>query len=448
MMKTRRTLAIAASMLLATTLTGCANLFTVDRTTKFEDGTAIHLDAQQRLVLFTEKEFAREKDTDEQEKTGKQKKTDKEKYYTKYTYCAEPSPDAISSYAGALGFNILDPSQGEVSFANKVGSATSNMGLRTESITLMRDVFYRICEAYNNGSLTDGQVSELFRRSQNLNAVVLAVEQLTGTVKSNPTLVLNRQLLEKQQLLDQAKDSVRKRQKEVNAAENELSKIRDSRGVDEETTKGAENNLKYAKERLKDAIEVRDSIQKSRNDTLTNVTAETQGSGQFSISVQPHLNAKAAKEIATAVKEMVTEVISKNNEFELFKFCLQNEAPESNEGHKACQDFFETHGKIEELYKKINESIKRIEKLECAARQVGCIGDRLGKQIDRLGDQIDKLGCVARQVECAARQVECAARQVECVAGRVECVAGRVECVAGQVECSAGEVRCAAGQGK
>lgn len=205
-MKSRRTLAIAASMLIATTLTGCANLFTVERTTKFEDGTAIHLDAQQRLVLFTEK-----KNTDKLNKTDK----------TNYVYCAEPSPDAISSYAGALGFNILDPSQGEVSFANKVGSAMNNMGLRTESITLMRDVFYRICEAYNNGSLTDGQVSELFRRSQNLNAVVLAVEQLTGTVKPNPTLVLNQQLLElleKQQLLDQAKDSVRKRREEVTAA--------------------------------------------------------------------------------------------------------------------------------------------------------------------------------------------------------------------------------------
>ena len=389
-MKSNRTLAIAASMLIATTLTGCANLFTLKRTTPIKDDTAIHLDAQQRLVLFTKKEFTREKDTDEQENTGegtgKQKKTDKEKYYTKYTYCAEPSPDAISSYAASLGFDLSDPNQGEVSVAHEVGSAPNNMGLRTESITLMRDVFYRICEAYNNGGLTERQVSELFRRSQNLNAVVLAVEQLTGTVKSNPTLVLNQQLLEKQQLLDQAKDSVRKRQKEVTAAKNELEGLGNSSQDDKEE---AENNLKYAKEHLKDAIEVRDAIQVYRNAALTNVTAEAQSSGQFSISVQPHLNAKAAKEIATAVKEMVTNVVTKNNEFELFKFCLSNEDPESNKGHKACQDFFEIHDKIEELHEKIDRLSKQIDGL-------GAQPDKVGKQIKELREQIDKL---RRQIE-------------------------------------------------
>lgn len=133
-----------------------------------------------------------------------------------------------------------------------------------------------------------------------------------------------------------------------------------SEGTNEETRK-AKDNLKYAEERLKDAIEVLDELQASRNaalNALKNVTAENQSSGQFSISVQPHLNAKAAKEIATAVKEMVTEVISKNNEFELFKLCKQNQEP------KACQGFFETYVKIEELYKKIEELSKRIEKLK------------------------------------------------------------------------------------
>ena len=189
-MKIKRTLAIAASMLLATTLTGCANLFTVDRTTKFEDGTAIHLDAQQRLVLFTEKEFTREKDTDKdkQKNTDEQEKTDKEKYYTKYTYCAEPNPDAMSSYAASLGLSALDPSESDVSLVQELQSATGNIGLRTQSVTLMRDALYRICEAYNNGGLDKKEVNKLFRRSQNLTAVVLAIEQLTGAVKPNSTI--------------------------------------------------------------------------------------------------------------------------------------------------------------------------------------------------------------------------------------------------------------------
>lgn len=189
-MKSKRTLAIAASMLIVTALTGCANLFTVERTTKFEDGTAIHLDAQQRLVLFTEKEFTREKDTDKdkQKNTDEQEKTDKEKYYTKYTYCAEPNPDAMSSYAASLGLSALDPSKSDVSLVHELQSATGNIGLRTQSVTLMRDALYRICEAYNNGGLDKKEVNKLFRRSQNLTAVVLAIEQLTGAVKPNSTI--------------------------------------------------------------------------------------------------------------------------------------------------------------------------------------------------------------------------------------------------------------------
>ena len=48
----------------------------------------------------------------------------------------------------------------------------------------MRDAFYRICEASNNGNLNDLEVATLLRRSQDLTAVVLAVEQLTRGVSN------------------------------------------------------------------------------------------------------------------------------------------------------------------------------------------------------------------------------------------------------------------------
>ena len=393
-MKSKRTIAIAASMLIATVLTGCANLQTVERTTPIEDDTAIHLDAQQRLVLFTRKKFTRENNTDEQ------KKTDKEKYYTKYTYCAEPSPDAMSSYAASLALGLSGPSQSDAFLVNALQSPTGNIGLRTQSITLMRDALYRMCEAYNNGGLDEGQVNELFRRSQNLTAVVLAVEQLTGAVSPNsilltPNVRASASLLLNQQLLDQAKYRVQNLQKGVTAAENELKKIPNSAQAGEETTKKAENNLKYAKERLKDAIEVRDAIQASRNAALTNATAETaetQSSEQFSIPGQHHLNAETAKEIATAVKDMVTNVINENDAFAL---CL------SGKNHKDCKAIFESHVKIKELHEqtdKLREQIKASvdqtkklgEQAEKLVEQTKASDDQtkeLSKQADRLRDQ-------------------------------------------------------------
>ena len=131
-MRSKQTIAIAGSMLVALTLVGCATLQTVGRTTDIKDGIAIHLDAQQRLVLA---------------------RADK--------YCAEPSPDALSAYVGSLGLGVSSPGQGAASLVKSLQSATGSIGLRTQSITLMRDALYRMCEASNNGHLNELEVARI-----------------------------------------------------------------------------------------------------------------------------------------------------------------------------------------------------------------------------------------------------------------------------------------------
>ncbi len=150
------------------TLTACANLFTVQEVTEIPNrgdktrinARAIHLDAQQRLVLATAQ-----------------------------GYCAEPSPDALASYAASLGFDLDIFSQSSGSLAQALKSDAASIGLRTQSITLMRDALYRMCEASNNGRLNDTEVAAFLRRSQDLTAVVLAIEQLTGTVAANQVIL-------------------------------------------------------------------------------------------------------------------------------------------------------------------------------------------------------------------------------------------------------------------
>ena len=135
-------------------LIGCANMQTISRTTKVpsDEGIAIHLDAQQRVVLSDGKVF-----------------------------CAEPSPDALSAYAASLVLGI-----NEQMSATQNSSAT-DIGLRTQSITLMRDAFYRICEAYSNDQLEKWEVSARLRQGQHLTAVSLAIEQLTTAGKDGKT---------------------------------------------------------------------------------------------------------------------------------------------------------------------------------------------------------------------------------------------------------------------
>jgi hypothetical protein len=139
------------------TLSACAEFYSIGRRTTLpagsgQTGVAIHLDAQQRLMMVG--------------RTG--------------TYCAEASPDAMAAYAAALALGVSVPSQGAGSGAQASQSDIAAIGLRTQSITLMRDALYRLCEASANGTVSDVSATQLLGRSQDLTAVVVAVEQLTG----------------------------------------------------------------------------------------------------------------------------------------------------------------------------------------------------------------------------------------------------------------------------
>lgn len=143
-------------------LSGCANLHTISRRTSVpfgekNQGRVIHLDAQQRVVVFAAAK-----------------------------YCAEPSPDALAAYAAALGVAGAKLPNQSLAASMATGSMAGSIGLRTQSITLMRDTLYRTCEAALNGYLSDPQVAVLMARSQDLTAVILAIEQLTGAVAAPP----------------------------------------------------------------------------------------------------------------------------------------------------------------------------------------------------------------------------------------------------------------------
>lgn len=170
-MRVARLVAYSSMLLGVLGMTACADLQTVGRTTrlpllvdannsKVEPGVAIHLDAQQRLVLARGEK-----------------------------YCAEPSPDALAAYASSLGFGVSAPGQGAASLAQALQSSAGSIGLRTQSITLMRDALYRMCEAANNGDLNRLEVAMFLRRSQDLTAAVLAIEQLTGAVVAQQVIL-------------------------------------------------------------------------------------------------------------------------------------------------------------------------------------------------------------------------------------------------------------------
>ena len=277
-------------------LTACADLFTVNYSTEIPDkstkqpGTAIHLDAQQRLFVATAR-----------------------------GYCAEPSPDALASYAASLGFDLDIFSQGSGSLAQALKNDAASIGLRTQSITLMRDALYRMCEASSNGHLNKTEVAAFLRRSQDLTAVVLATEQLTGAVAANQVILTpsaiagtSANLLSNQQLLDQMEKNIQEKEKAFEDARSNLAAA-EAEPSETDAVKTARTKLKAAQERLEDAKEVRDKIKVRRDAALTNPMAQTTGTGEFSRVIQlAPMDEKTTKTVADAVKEMVQHVLNKS----------------------------------------------------------------------------------------------------------------------------------------
>ncbi|NHQ93938.1 hypothetical protein [Janthinobacterium lividum] len=145
-------LAASASLLLA--LSACANLHTIHRTTDLPgDGMAVHLDAAQRVIHVT--------------KNGKA--------------CAEPTPDALQSYASSFG-GTLSAGPDSAAISNALRANAASVGLHSQSITLMRQQLFNICEYAQNEWLNDADVMLLMERSQDLTLGILAIEQLTGAV--------------------------------------------------------------------------------------------------------------------------------------------------------------------------------------------------------------------------------------------------------------------------
>lgn len=170
---------VSATVLLG----GCANMNSIYRT--LDLGTpgpnGVSLDVKQRVVLANTRKIPAASGTGVEPVN---------------ITCAEPSPDALSAYSSALAANFpLSPGSpsagaGGVNGALSTGEASGSIGLRTQSIQLLRDGLFSNCLSFMNGAVSGQQHYELQRRSQNFTLGLLAIEQLTGVVKADQ-LALN-----------------------------------------------------------------------------------------------------------------------------------------------------------------------------------------------------------------------------------------------------------------
>ncbi|NOT15443.1 MAG: hypothetical protein HOP21_07695 [Methylotenera sp.] len=147
---------------------GCANLNSVHRELKVSEGVGALTDIKQRGIFVSK---------DAKSPSGT-------------IVCAEPSPDALSAYAAELAGKADISGKGSAELSHAFQESASFTGLRTQTIQLLRDSRYRDCEAYMNGALSQTQYDFQARRHQKMMVALMAIEQLTGVIRS-PSATIN-----------------------------------------------------------------------------------------------------------------------------------------------------------------------------------------------------------------------------------------------------------------
>ncbi len=262
-----------------------------------------------------------------------------------------PSPDALSAVASSFGGGITVPSQGATSFAQALQESSASIGLRAQSITLMRDTLYRICEAYHNKALSATDVVQLLERSQDLTLGVLAIEQLTGVVAARQVALgggantsASANLANTQAALDNARKYEANRKKELDTAKEAQKKQsdlvaattadlkaaqakpdnqKDQKEIDRLTAlqKTQQAELDKDKKAVEDATtnynqahDVTQKIQENFGAASTAADAAAHGSGSFATAIdRVTLDKESTKAIAEAVDSIVTRVVNKGH---------------------------------------------------------------------------------------------------------------------------------------
>lgn len=151
----------------AMTIGGCTS--TIHKQSDLDGIQTLSIDAKQRLVLVNKNGGANQMHR---------------------IVCAEPSPDALVAQAAALSANVNTPQKISAALGASNNETAGSIGLRTQTIQILRDGYFRVCEAYMNGSISQQEYTKIINNVDGAIAVVLAIDTLGGTVRA-PTINLS-----------------------------------------------------------------------------------------------------------------------------------------------------------------------------------------------------------------------------------------------------------------
>jgi hypothetical protein len=178
-------------------LNGCARLNSIHRSTNIKsESKSIAVDAKQRFGFFS--------------------------YNDQIKVCMEPSPDVFSAISSAFQGSLSKSDSLAASFKAAMSEGAGTIGIRTESIQLLRDAMYRLCEGFLNKAIQPDEFYQLHDRYQKSMITLVAVGALADTARpmqltigGSASITRNELILELKKALETAEKSKKEAEAQV-----------------------------------------------------------------------------------------------------------------------------------------------------------------------------------------------------------------------------------------
>ncbi|WP_350333560.1 hypothetical protein [Coralliovum pocilloporae] len=141
------------------TLAGCGS--TIHKKTPVGGVQTLSIDAKQRLFTVG---YRKEGEHGERREVA----------------CAEPSPDALVASAATVAASGDILNRGSARAAGNFSEAAAELGARSQPIQIMRDGYYRLCEAYLNGAISSDDYRRIITNVDTALTMVMAIDALAG----------------------------------------------------------------------------------------------------------------------------------------------------------------------------------------------------------------------------------------------------------------------------
>lgn len=317
-------------------LAGCGNFHSVYRDFDVDDGSGAMVDIKQRAVI-----------------ASKHKTTEKNVTKEKTVVCAEPSPDALSAYAAELAAEGSVPENVKTAFSAAFQESSAFVGLRTQTIQLLRDSLYRLCEGYMSGALEEIEYQNLFRHYQKYMVALLAIEQLTATVRP-PTVMVNTEgLAETAKSVSVMREELSKLDEKISSLQEENNRLNEEKGKKEtleerkdEIVKKVESNDLKIENYKKDRNSLSKGIERAHGLTARGVASVPAGN----VEISGPKSEMDIQSVSNTVKEIVLQILTSDDTQKLcLAYLIESGRDKVNSKiSKICKEYIgEHHGIID-----------------------------------------------------------------------------------------------------